>query len=165
MSMEKNETSSVNIEEMSLGYGGWIRFFRIINALYWIIGLLGLLALLPFIFFALEGGDLAVSILPADLIAILIEVLPGIIMSFIIWRVVLVQSENTPNKINKLMQIELFFHIVISACLIYAHKQGYISEGPTPIMVSIIYYFIWATYFKRSKRVLSYYGSNTFKAS
>lgn len=31
-------------------YGGWIRFFRAINALYWIIGALCLVAIPPLIY-------------------------------------------------------------------------------------------------------------------
>lgn len=97
------------------------------------------------------------------LLAMFLEILPGTIMSFLIWKAILVDSESTPNKIKWLMQLELALQFIFTAGIFYAYKQGYISEGPTPILISIAYYLIWSSYFKRSKRVLAHYGSNTIK--
>ena len=152
---------AINIEETDSTYGGWLRFFRIINSLYWIIGALCILAFPPLIYFT--WGDSQSEAI--DMLAMFIEVIPGTIMSYLIWKTVLVKSESSPNKIKWLMQLELSLHIIITAGMLYAYKQGYISEGPTPILLSIFYFLIWASYFKRSKRTLAYYGSNTSKPS
>lgn len=157
--METTETSTVEAADNT--YGGWIRFFRIINAIYWVVGTLCLLVFPPLIYFTWEDSQLEAL----DMLALSIEILPGTIMSFLIWKAVLVNSESTPNKIKWLMQIELSLHFIFTAGIFYAYKQGYISEGPTPILISIAYYFICASYFKRSKRVLAHYGSNTVKIS
>jgi len=157
--MGTNEAT--NNECTGTGYGGWLRFFRIINALYWIIGAIGVI-MLPALIYLYWVDDKSEAI---DNLALFIEILPGTVLSFIIWKTILVKSENTPNKIKWLMAFELFLHSIVTAGIYYAYKQGYISEGPTPILFSFLYYIIWASYLKRSKRVLSYYGSNTFKTS
>ncbi len=154
-------TEATSIEEASSGYGGWLRFFRIINAIYWIAGIISLIMFPSLIYLYWEDNKSEAI----DMLALFVEVLPGTIMSFIIWKNVLVKSEGTPNKVRWFMQLELSLHVIITAGIYYAYKQGYISEGPTPILLSIFYYIIWSFYLKRSKRVMSYYGSNTFKTS
>ncbi len=147
------------VDEKINAYGGWLRFFRIINSLYWLAGLLCILISPPLMLLLWNEEQQGVI----DLLALLIEVTPGTVMSFLVWRTVKVELETTPNRIKSLMQVELMLHCMTAALLFYAHEQGYITDGPAPIVVSIIYYFAWASYFKRSKRVLAYYGSNTGK--
>jgi len=152
---------NLNIEEARSGYGGWLRFFRVVNAMYWIVGAISI-TLLPPLIYLYWTDDQSEAI---GMLALFVEVLPGTIISFLIWKNILVKSEDTPNKIKWLMQLELSLHIIVTAAIYYAYKQGHIPEGPTPILLSIFYFIIWVSYLKRSKRVLSYYGSNTYKTS
>ena len=156
------ETSEkIEVEESKIGYGGWLRFFRIINAIYWISGglvIVGLGALMLFTWGESPQEDW-------DILSGVIEVIPGTIMSFLIWKVVLVQSIETPPQLKQLLQVELALHFIVTAFIYYAYKQGYISDGPVPILVSIVYYFIWSTYLKKSKRVKSFYGKNSANPS
>ena len=140
---------AINIEEAGSSYGGWLRFFRIINAIYWVVGVICVITLPPLIYLY-WSDDQAEAI---DMLALFVEVLPGTIMSFLIWKNIIVKSESTPNKIKWLMQLELSLHIIVTAGTFYAYKQGYVSEGPTPILLSIFYYIIWGSYLKRSRLI------------
>ncbi len=140
-------------------YGGWIKFFRIFNLLYWVAGVVITIAVIGIaLFFDIEPEQNLI-----DLAAITIEMLPGTIMSFIIWKSILVCDCETPNKIRSLLDIEFTLNVLTFIALFFAFKEGYVSDKPNPIFFSLIYYFIWTSYLKRSKRVLSLYGSNTFK--
>ena len=148
--MESNEMFFKN------PYGGWLRFFRIINMLYWVMGLFSIIVCIYLVLFV--GVEKKQELINS--MAIMIELIPGTVMSFLIWRIVLIKNDETPKKIKWLITFELALQLMFGAVLYLAYKQGYISDQPTPVLLSVIYYFIWASYFKRSKRVFSYYGSN-----
>lgn len=147
-------TSEFESKEPSLGYGGWLRCFRVLNAVNWGVGVLAALALPPL--FLLTWGDKPQDDL--DLIASLVRFFPGAVISFLIWKSLLVNYYYIPSKIKSLMRIELALNFIATILIYYAYMQGYVSEKPIPILFGIIYYIICASYLKRSKRVSSYYG-------
>ena len=58
------------------------------------------------------------------------------------------------------MGFELLAKFIVAMIVYAAYKNGLVEEKPYPIFLSIIYYLIWAAYFNKSKRVLSYYKTN-----
>jgi len=157
--MDNTEASFENKSDLDK-YGGWLRFFRLINAMYWMVGLFGLISFPLLIFVGFENNQEFI-----DFFAVFIEVLPGTIMSFLIWRTVLVHKPETPNKVYSLLKFDLALQLLVGAGLYFAYKQDFITEKPVSFLISVIYYFIWAAYFKRSKRVLACYGTNAAKTS
>jgi hypothetical protein len=89
-----------------------------------------------------------------------IETIPDFIFSFLILRIIKSQSLDTPNKVKKLMAFELLAKLLIGILIFIAYKNGITDEKPFPFFISVIYYLIWVYYFKKSKRVLIYYGAN-----
>lgn len=89
-----------------------------------------------------------------------IETLPDFIFSLLILRIIKLQSSQTPNKIKRLMGLELLAKLVIGIAVFIAYEKGITDEKPFPFFMSVIYYLIWAYYFKKSKRVLNFYGEN-----
>jgi hypothetical protein len=86
-----------------------------------------------------------------DNAALIIEIVPTTILSFIIWRMVPVKSKTTPSRIKSLMRIDLFFSIAVGFIMYMAFREGFITDKPVPFYGSLIYYFIWSSYFNLSK--------------
>lgn len=149
--------SEFESKEPGLGYGGWLRCFRVFNGINWGIGVLVVLALPPL--FLLTWGNNSQNDL--NLIASLVRFVPGAVISFLIWKPLLMKSDKVPSKINWLMRIDLALSFVAIMIIYYLYVRGYVSEKPAPILFGIIYYVVCSSYFKRSKRVASYYGVNS----
>lgn len=136
----------------------WVlKFYRAFNLIWFSLGTLAILGLMTLIVweFNFTNQD------AIDNSALIVELLPTTIFSFIIWRMVSVKSKTTPSRIKATMRIDLFFSLVVGFVMYMAFKKGFITDKPVPFYGSLIYYFIWSSYFNLSKRVLSYYGFNS----
>lgn len=137
-------------------YGGWLRFFRIINFLSAVI--YATVIILACGMYSYVGWESDQEMIDSGFY--LIEMAPGLLFSILIWKSVLLVSEDTPSKIENYMRYDLGLSILIWALLYFMNKQGFYSDDPIPAFGSFIYYLIWSRYFSRSKRVLAFYGNN-----
>ena len=135
--------------------GGWLRCFQVLNYIGLILSVVVVLAL--FAAEALIGGMFEHML---DIVALLIEIAPPILFSYLIIKCLPVASADTPEQIKKLLGYYLAVSLVIGFSLTMAHKSGYITDKPSPFIGDLIYYAIWASYFKKSKRVKEFYGAN-----
>jgi len=136
-------------------FGGWLRFYQIINIISLVIFGLFFLAGIAFSFLGYyESGE------STDMIAALVESIPGLFISIVAIKLLTVKSPQTPNKMVKMLGYYVTATIVIYAVLFYLHKTEQISEKPLSFWGSVIYYYIWSSYFKKSKRVNGYFGAN-----
>ncbi len=136
--------------------GGWLRFFQIINILGVVIFVVIFALAIPIML--IIGGS------PGDWIdmgAVLVESLPAVIFSILILKRLGLRSEGTPNVITKYIALGALSSVVVAAGLYFAYNGGHISEKPSSVLGSFVYYLIWTSYFKRSKRVHSFYGANS----
>jgi len=156
MNHEGSDTVNVEDENNDLSsIGGWLRFFQVINYINFTLSIVTVIALV--IIYALLGD---VFELELDGPALFLELIPFLIFSYLIIKALPVRAIDTPARIKSLIGYDLVVSITVSIILIVSHNHGLISDKPAPILISVIYYFIWATYFKKSKRVLDFYGSN-----
>ena len=135
--------------------GGSLKFYYYINFIWLLILPLGLLAYA--VLSIIESENLFYSY---EVLFYFIEILPDFIFSLLILRIIKLQSSQTPNKIKRLMAFELLAKCLIGIAIFIAYENGITDEKPFPFFMSVIYYLIWAYYFKKSKRVLNYYGEN-----
>ena len=156
--MSKSEiipVSEILEEPQSEKIGGWLYFFKILNILWFLLLPLSILS------FALLGFiEPETEILSTENGLILFEIIPDFVFSFLILRWLKNQDVSSPNKIKLLIGWELLCKLLVVIVVNYSFEKGYASEGAYPFIFSLLYYSIWVQYFKRSKRVLAFYGSN-----
>ncbi len=150
-------------------FGGWLRFFLI---LWWIHLISAGLQLVNVTLFLVEG-------IPTDStqllkIFLLISIQWSIPIVFAIWviRTVRIKSAGTPNEIIKILWRYL---VVFFLVWILVPRVAYLAKLTPPdttyyanlfqnlIIAAIIlgvYSTLWVQYFRKSKRVLAYYGKN-----
>jgi len=136
--------------------GGWLRFFQVVNVLSIVIGglvLLGLSAMVILVGFDEEGI--------ADVVAACAEMFPAILFSVLIVRVLGDRNENTPARVAQLLKYNFSAAAFVFIAVMALFFADVVSEKPTSILGSLLYYYIWTSYFKKSKRVNEYYGANT----
>ena len=150
-------------------FGGWLRFFL---ALWWGHLILACLQLVNISFYLMEGIPANLTQLLMILMAVSIQWSIPIIFATWVIRTVKVKSANTPNKVVKILcrYFVVFFLVWILvprvACFArltppdttyYANLfQNLVIAG----IVLGVYSSIWFLYFRKSKRVLAYYGKN-----
>jgi len=135
--------------------GGWLRFYQVINIISIVIFGAFFIAGIAFWFLGYyETGE------HADMLAALVESIPGIFISIIAVKYLTMKAPETPNKMVKALGYYVTATILIYAVLFYLHKTEQISEKPLSFWGSVIYYYIWLSYFKKSKRVKGYFGAN-----
>lgn len=135
--------------------GGWLRFFQVINVLGLLFSVFVVLSF-PVMHLYVEG----VIDSSADLFAILFELAPGLVTTFLIVRALPKNDAGVPDRIKALITYYVGFTVLFYGILTALLKAGYITEKPTFIVGDIIYYLIWVSYFQKSKRVRVYYGAN-----
>jgi len=142
-------------ENQAPSIGGWLRFFQVMSYLGLISSALAILAF-PVMHLFVEG---VVDRL-VDLVALIFELSPGLIFSFLIVRALPVREPDIPARLKSLLGyylgITLLFYVILTA----AFKTGHLTDKPSPFIGDIVYYAIWASYFNKSKRVRAYYGAN-----
>ena len=143
-------------------FGGWLKVFW---ALWWIQFILGVLLLLCVAFSLVKWTPGEFRNIQNILLALIPWSIPTIfaILSF---SVIKIKSPGTPNKIARILC--LYFVVAVSVWIPLA------SLGMRPpiwgrelfeaviiaAVVLLAYSIIWVLYFRKSKRVLSYYGEN-----
>jgi len=147
--------SEVVIESEALTIGGWLRFFQITNYISLILG--GIIAIVMSLSIFLEDGLFETQL---DLASFILEISPSLIFSFLILKVIKKREPHIPAKIKKYIGGYVVMSLLITLLLNYLHSSGLITDKPTTVLGDIIYYAIWVSYFKRSKRVAEYYGQN-----
>lgn len=152
---ENTQDSKILTDPDKLGYGGWLRFYKIINVISMTLSILGLIVVGTQIIWRYLELDKAL-----DIYAMALEILPAAIVSFAILKILKVQGSYTPDSIKNYIVFYIASSIIIHFVLLYLFKTDYISEKPTSLVGTLIFSYIWIAYFKKSKRVLSYYGQN-----
>lgn len=135
---------------------GWLRFFQIIN---YINITLSVVAFVALVISYMILGDIFDLVMDGP--ALFLELIPFLIFSYFIIKAIPIRHVETPARIKSLIGYDLIVSLTVSVILLALHNNGLISDKPAPLIFSVIYYFIWVTYFKKSKRVLAYYGSNS----
>ena len=150
-------------------FGGWLRLFWL---LWWIHLIAAGLQLVNVTYFLAKG----ISADPTRLLKLLLLVyiqwsVPIIFATWVI-RTVRCKSSDTPDKIFKILSLYfLVFSLVWTLVPRVAHL-AMVSPPDTKYyakllrnlmiaaMILFIYSTVWVQYFRKSKRVLAYYGKN-----
>ena len=147
--------SEITSNEQYFHMGGWLRCFQVLNIISVVIFALIVLAVGGFAVMGYYTNDEIF-----DVAASFVESLPGIIFAVLILKYVSKKAPGTPAKINKFLECYVISTILIYAALYYLHSTEQITEKPISFWGSVIYAWIWITYFKKSKRVNGFYGEN-----
>lgn len=134
----------------------WFSLFKAINYVWVIIYPIFLVLDCLLILF----GDFNSSKERNDFLSYAIEYFPPFIFSLLIVKRLNVKNIKTPTKIRSLLNIEFGVKFLVGMSLYILFEKGILSEKPESIFMGVIYYLIWATYFKKSKYVKAYYGTN-----
>ncbi|MDM3871509.1 hypothetical protein QSV34_09085 [Porticoccus sp. W117] len=147
------ESELVSGDELK-SIGGWLRFFQVVNFIYAIAGVLvaALVVVTYFIDESVYGGLIGS-------IASLVELTPVIVFSILILKVVNHQEEGIPVKIKSYIGYYLLTSFLVAAGIASLYIMDLVPDKPASIFGDLIYYLIWSSYFKRSKRVRSFYGA------
>jgi len=135
--------------------GGWLRFYQVTN---YISLILGSLVVVGVCIAALFVDDMFEK--QWDLPALILELSPSIIFSFLIIRVLSTPESQVPAQIKKYIGNYVVVSILINIGLRYLFSNDLITDEPTTFIGDLIYYAIWVSYFKRSKRVAQFYGQD-----
>ncbi|VAW81476.1 hypothetical protein MNBD_GAMMA12-2226 [hydrothermal vent metagenome] len=131
--------------------GGWLRVFQIFTIIGIVfLPMVGLYVL--YLYFSIGYTDtdyLNLALLSA-------EALPGFVFSILIFRIIGSNNESTPQLINNMLAFMVLLAVVITIVLF----QSGLAIRPQPILIDLVYYFIWTRYFNKSKRVFEFYGAN-----
>lgn len=154
-------------------FGGWLRFFLI---LWWIHLISASLQLVNVTLFLMEGIPTDPTQLFKIFLLVSIQWSIPIIFAIRLIKAVRIKSARTPNKINKILWRYL---VVFFLVWILVPRVAYLAKVTPPdtayyanlfhnlIIAAIIlgiYSTIWVQYFRKSKRVLAYYGKNAGEA-
>jgi hypothetical protein len=137
-------------------FGGWLKFFYITM---W-IGLVALpiymLLLLPGLFGGARGAVYWLVILIDDAICVF--------LGYKIIRAIKKREADTPNRLIRLLAFVLLVGVIFAVPEIYFGRIVRGMEGVWEVVKAvikvIIWFFVWTTYFRKSKRILAYYGKN-----
>lgn len=164
--VEMKETSGVNLEVVyeapestlsddELTIGGWLRFFQVLHIISITFG--------GVVFLGVSAMVILGEIEQQELIGILwllAEMLPALVLSVLTVRILSAREEDVPHRVSVYLKIGLGVASVAfigGGALFY---YDFVSEKPTSILGSLIFYYIWTSYFKKSVRVKEYYGVN-----
>ena len=155
-------------------FGGWLRFFLL---LWWIHLISASLQLVNVTFFLVNGIPSGSTRLFKILLIVYIQWSIPILFAIWVIRTVRVKSADTPDKILKI----LFLYVVVFILVwILLPRVAYFAMFTSPdtkyyvkvlrnlmiaAMILFIYCTVWVQYFRKSKRVLTYYGKNAWGKS
>jgi len=143
-------------------YGGWLIIFCITMWIGMIVNGLAILVHI-FSFFTYENENQGIVT-----VLIILDLIIYIILAFRIIKNLGVKEKYVPGKIVENMTFILGFTMLFTILygLLYYYYLG-ITERPVydeelvrPLIRVLVWFAIWSSYFKRSKRVRAYYGSN-----
>lgn len=142
-------------------FGGWLKFFYIIQWLNFILWGITILAIMLAIFIA---GSAAKVI---EYLISFFNVIAIVFLCFRIIKIVRKKETSTPKQIIKLMtwivftvSIFAFFEGIFYYFTLGINGLSNLSETFRDIIRILTWYAIWTNYFKKSKRVAAYYGAN-----
>ncbi|WP_028862429.1 DUF2569 family protein [Psychromonas aquimarina] len=147
--------ADVELTQVPPVIGGWLRFLKIICITKVVVVAIATVLSVIFYFAGKELFDT-----PADFIAALAESLPILIFSVLILKFIHIRNEAIPTKIYVIIFSYMATSAVIYFISLYLFNSGYLTEEPTRLIGDVIYTLVWTAYFKKSKRVKSYYGAN-----
>ena len=143
-------------------FGGYLVFFRISNFVFFIISLVSVpLLLLAVVRTIAENMPTATSALIFSL-----SLTISSILIFKMLKVLKIQESFVPKKIVNFIFLLTIFSIsfsllnFVSKFLFLGFNQETAMETSKQMINSIVWFLIWRSYFKKSKRVLAYYGKN-----
>lgn len=136
-------------------FGGWLRFFQVINYISASIIIFMFFMVAVFFAFGQYGeGELFEAVIAA------VELIPDLIIPLLILQIIKIKRKEIPQRLVKLLGIYLVCSLVVYAVVYYLFKTDVVADKPVSFWGSLIYYYIWLSYFKKSKRVKAYYGEN-----
>ena len=142
-------------------FGGWLACFYIISWLSLIVLAIFTLLYLLAIFRAsneLDGIESLIYCINCGIVAFL---------SFEIIKLIRIQEPMTPDRVVRLMGWVLILavlFIIPELCLDHVLTNGKnTAEIGKDVIRVVVWYAIWSLYFKKSKRVLAYYGNKNKK--
>lgn len=145
-------------------FGGWLRFFQVMN----IIAVIALPILSLFLLFAV-GGTLATGD-PFGALYFGIGIVE-MVAAFVISIVILIELSKrdiaVPRKIQKLLTIEVAFAVICGGIVVPlsdfspALESDAIIDTLKGIVQSIGYFVVWNKYFGQSRRVQAVYSQGT----
>ena len=84
----------------------------------------------------------------------------AVVFSFLILRILGDSNEETPFRINMYLKYSISATAVVFMAAMGLFFMDVITERPESLLGSLIFYYIWTSYFKKSVRVKEYYGCN-----
>lgn len=137
-------------------FGGWLRCFQVLHIIS-----LALIVIMVVAFAGMAAFDYFEVGYINELWALGLEILPDLVFSIVVIKIVMIRQADIPQKIVKFLGYYVAATFVIYMILFYSYSAEQISEKPTSFWGSAIYYLIWSSYFRKSKRVKVYYGENS----
>ena len=145
-------------------FGGWLKFFYITQ---WIVIILCVVFTLQVVLliFGAENTNEMIEFLFASLKSLI-----TLILFIKIIKRIKKRDVSIPNQIVKLMTWVVMFTVIFAICEGFMYYLTLGREGLSNLTKMgedlfriLIWYAIWASYFKKSQRVFSYYGKNAGK--
>jgi len=149
------ETPESELLDDSMSIGGWLRFFQVCNVLAIVI--FGIL-LLTIVALGLSEGFTSEDTL--SLLVSFVEVIPAFVFSILILKIIKDRDEETPFRISGYVKYNTVIALVIFIASMALFYLDVTPERPQSLLGTLIYYYIWTSYFKKSVRVKEYYGSS-----
>ena len=148
------------MEKISRALGGWLKLFFVIHLVFTSM-LFAVLILSMLMFIAQMKADVMVFMGFYILwSALMIYIVVGIVGA------AREPNQGSPKRIVMLMHnglwINIIFHLGNILLSYFLDKQSVIL-GPSKLMgplISVLWYFAWCAYFRKSHRVKEYYGLN-----
>ena len=143
------------LDDRLYSFGGWLRFYQMINIISVVFVGVIVLAVAAFeIMGAYEENELKETFI------YFFEFLPDFIIPIMILRILKIKDEKTPDQVVKFLGYYVAVSLLLYGIYYYLFETNMVAEKPVSFWSSVIYYFIWSSYFKKSKRVKAYYGAN-----
>jgi hypothetical protein len=142
-------------------FGGWLKFFYITA---WIAAILGFIILALLLFGVLAAENTTERI--ESFIALLgIAIYLILVVKMI--KIIKIKEATTPVRIVNFMHLIIIFAVVFGLFegIFYYLTQGVeglsnLTETGRAIVRMLIWYAIWTSYLRKSKRVQAFYGKN-----
>lgn len=142
-------------------FGGWLKFYYITK---WLAAILGFLAI---VVFALA---IIVSEALPEMAYQFLYLLDGValtVTSILVIRILRVKEQTVPKKVIRLILVYAVITVVLTVIQMYMVNEfamkdivvaNELKELGRGMIKTLIWTAFWANYFKKSKRVISYYG-------
>lgn len=143
-------------------FGGWLRFFQFVQG-FIVLSVVGTALYFVWLFMSLpddDGASISELLSPEvllDLALVMAQGVVALIVSALILRNLTKREAWVPKVIIRYLGVYFATGVVGFALGFYLYKQGMLAERPMSLFGDLVYYLIWSSYFKKSKRVNGYY--------